>query len=200
MTPSVSSSSSSSSSSTSETPYRYDNNNRVGFHNTNVKLRSILMHPMGLLLTTLLNDVAPLPKRVGQNFWSVVNGDENDATFLTYQYGSKDRDCILAAAILKWCGTNETELTATIKLYMRALSNKGRMEGYGDNAENSLTFDGEKYVTNEATSGRMDFVISEKNDPKQKKPSIVAIVEVGVHHDKWWEKTDQVLQYVELIR
>ena len=169
-----------------------------GFHNTKAKLRSILMHPMGIFLTDLLND-AERPNYPDPKFMSVVNSAVND---LPYQYDvGSDRDCILAAAILEWSGKKETDLTETIYSYLHALSKNRRIKGYSDNDIQKLTFEGEQTIVNGNTtgSGRMDFVISETNVPNDK-PSIVAIIEVGIHHDLWWEKTDQILRYVKSIR
>ena len=189
---------------------------RNGFATFHAKLRSILMHPMGMLLTTLLNDVAP-PNIPSEEFWRVANGVMNDPNFLTYTAGTCDRDDVLAAAILKWDGKPETGLTTIIKRYVEALSNTGRIDGYGGKSGSSLQFQAEKgtirktntsndVVPSDAQYGLMDFVISEvENDSGtskdlKRKPPIVAIFEIGINHDAWWVKTDQILEYVNSIR
>ena len=189
---------------------------RNGFATFHAKLRSILMHPMGMLLTTLLNDVAP-PNIPSEEFWRVANGVMNDPNFLTYTAGTCDRDDVLAAAILKWDGKPETGLTTIIKRYVEALSNTGRIDGYGGKSGSSLLFQAEKgtirktntsndVVPSDAQYGLMDFVISEvENDSGtskdlKRKPPIVAIFEIGINHDAWWVKTDQILEYVNSIR
>lgn len=175
-----------------------------GFSIINEKLRSILMHPIGMLLAALLND-APRPNIQSEEFWSLVNTDQN-GTFLTYIADRADRNYVFAAAILKWDGRKETELTTTIHSYIESLSARGRIDGYGDETGNSLLFERE---VNTATgrvpkgSGFMDFVVSEHNNnttTNATKRSIVGIVEVGIEHAKWWRKTDQILKYVESIR
>ena len=162
------------------------------------------MHPIGMLLAALLND-APRPNIQSEEFWSLVNTDQN-GTFLTYIADRADRNYVFAAAILKWDGRKETELTTTIHSYIESLSARGRIDGYGDGNGNSLLFERE---VNTATgrvpkgSGFMDFVVSENNNDattNATKRSIVGIVEVGIEHDKWWRKTDQILKYVQSIR
>ena len=187
------------------------------------KLRSILMHPMGMLLTALLND-GPRPNIPSEDFWSVANiNNNNDADFPTYDAaGTLDQDFILAAAITKWNGHDENSLTETIASYVRALSEDGKIDGYGnDGRGNSLQLEEQKNtksrsndqkkvasheeVVDENRVGRMDFVISEveqtdTNHQGNSKAPVVAIYEVGIHHNLWWAKTEQILRYVQSIR
>jgi hypothetical protein len=187
------------------------------------KLRSILMHPMGMLLTALLND-GPRPNIPSEDFWSVANiNNNNDADFPTYDAaGTLDQDFILAAAITKWNGHDENSLTETIASYVRALSEDGKIDGYGnDGRGNSLQLEEQKNtksrsndqkkvasheeVVDENRVGRMDFVISEveqtdTNHQGNSKALVVAIYEVGIHHNLWWAKTEQILRDVQSIR
>ncbi len=184
-----------------------------GFNAVDEKLRSILMHPMGMLLTALLNDVAP-PNIDSDDFWSVAKTSNTNADFPTYDAADTlDQNFVLADAITKWNGQKEKDLTDTIYSYVDALSASDRIDGYGGQGENSLQFEEQKEtkskskgaasdeeVGDENRLGTMDFVISEADHKDKSKAQVVAIYEVGIYHTSWWAKTEQILRYVQSIR
>ena len=290
--------------------------NTTGFNTTYAKLRSILMHPIGMLLTSILNNI-PL-RLIPGDFWtellqnSTLNKDEllqeETDELLQEEKGEAlqedtplpDLDYIFAAAMMKWDGAKEQQLTKNIHSYIDALSNAGRLKGFSDpNNANSVIFQQEKYAAGgkERKGGRVDFIISKKisdidgaasmpaemeeiigidsttsmpaemkkisdidgaasmpaemkeisgidssasrpaemkeisgidstasmpakmrsgidsTPDKMKesggidstastpaKRSVVAIFEVGIHHDIWWKKKNQILKYVNSVR
>ena len=184
-------------------------NNSTGFKNTNDCLRSIFIHPMGVLLTTLLNETPP--PLMPDDFWVELHKEMNKDELLTYKSYQTDLDYVLAAAVLQWDGNNETQLTNKIHSYMNAICNHKRVDGYvGDKrsvnqTENALIFEREKYTSKDQNgAGRVDFIItkqsSDVNNNNSTKKSIVAIVEVGTDSNNWWRKQHQILKYVTAIR
>ena len=140
--------------------------NKTGFNTTYEKIRSILMHPIGMLLTSILNNMARL--WMPDEFWSELldNSTLNKDELMLVQDDQDDTDlsdldCVFAAAMLQWDGAKEKQLTDDIHSYIDALSSKGRIKGFGDqNNVNSVKFEQEKYAAGEAQAcGRVDFIV-----------------------------------------
>ena len=208
--------------------------NTTGFELAHDKLRTILVHPIGMLMTSILNNTTP--PLMPEGYWSeLLPNDSTIKDWLKDDTISTDFDYILAAAVLTWNGTSEQELTGKIHSYIDALSTHQQLKGFSDlNTENvnSVIFEKEKNAAGtDQHGGRVDFFVSKENSgiystaslpssvslkeplktppkiPSTKSPkvpankkTVVAIVEVGIHHHKWWSKTDQILEYVNSIR
>lgn len=71
-------------------------NNDQGYCDICSKIRSILYHPIGMMLTTLLNDVPP--PVMPDEFWC---GFDKEKLLLYHDGDISDRDQIFAAAVLK---------------------------------------------------------------------------------------------------
>ena len=170
--------------------------NIEGYYTIASKLRSILVHPIGMMLTTLLNKVPP-PKMPNE-FWC---GFDKENLHLKHGDVLVDRDHVLAAAVLKWEGKKVSQLSSTIHLYIDALSSEGKLEGYGSGDGDVLVVD-EVYFESQDEKKCIFLVVSKaandsNNDMKR---SIVAIFYVSINPDKWWSKNDHLLQYVKSIR
>jgi hypothetical protein len=188
-------------------------NNETGYEVTYSKLRSILIHPIGILLTSFLNGLPPplMPKNFFKN---LLDHHDIDYRESEKQHDSEKNDYsyVLAAAVRRWEGKKEKQLTDTIYSYLDALSSNGRLQGYGCTTNvNSVRFDKEKDANNAPQDGRLDFMITKESSNNittgnaasaaaTAKRSVVAVVEVGKDHDNWWSKTDQILRYVKSIR
>ena len=76
-----------------------------------------------------------------------------------------------------------------------------------ENEEALLTIESEKEIKGDNKTGFLDFVVSKKHTSSEKNEmnnkSVVMIMEFGIKRDKqpdiWWEKMDQVVQYVEML-
>ena len=195
-------SSSGKSSSSSDTISRMSNNYTAGFEVTYEKLRSILMHPIGMLLTSFLNNMPP--PSMPNEFWLELLNNTTDNSSRSLMYNSLPTDLdyryVLAAAVRKWEGTREKQLRDTISSYLDALSSEGRLEGYGDKKENSVIFSNEENASNVQEDGRVNFIVSKesRNLHSPAKKSLVAMIEVGTKHDDWWGKKNQILDCVNL--
>ena len=180
------------SSDASNTAAGASSNNDNGFKTTVDYLRSILMHPFGLLLASIFNEV--LLCEIIFDCWIDLSSRED-----LFMYSSCDvRDKIFSSAISEWTSQLEVDLTKSIFSNIEKQIRENRLRGYGTN-ETSLTIKAEKSVG--SNKGRMDFIISKKSDINiQSKPSVVMIVEFGIGHNIWWQKLDQILKYVTLLR
>ena len=139
--------------------------NTTGFELAHDKLRSILVHPIGMLMTSILNNTTP--PLMSEGYWSeLLQNSTLDKEELLQQEDTPltDLDYIFAAAMLKWDGAKEPPLTTKIHSYIDALSTAGRLKGFSDpDNANSVIFQQEKYAAGkERKGGRVDFIISKK--------------------------------------
>ena len=166
-------------------------------------------------MISFLNDALPtLP----DDFWRVF--DDRDVPVvkesLTYQ-SCVVRDGIFSSAVANWKTDSEVKLTQEIVTAIKLLLEENELSGYkyvnnddkpvttqndDDNEETLLTIESEKQIKGKNKSGKFDFIISKKHNEKNNK-SVVMIMEFGIKRDKnldiWWEKMDQVVQYVEML-
>jgi hypothetical protein len=177
-------------------------NNVNGFDTTSLCLRSILMHPIGLLLASLLNE-KPLPEIFYTTLWNDLREDVKEwlSTYNNSCSSSNNvRDTILTSAMSEWNTKNENDLTNKIEEKINIEIEKKTLDGYGTVEDDaSLMIQKEKVVNDGA--GRVDFIVSKKSrDENQSKRSVVMVVEFGMRHGNWWEKLSQILSYFKLLR
>ncbi len=146
----------------------------VGFRQTNQALRSLLMHPLGIGLASLLNE-KELPS-------SAVPIDQKRLVYNT----CTQRDGIFKAAVTNWNGERETDLTKQIM----AQINVSKIRN-----DNVLNIEAERGI--DGGKGRPDFIISKENGQNPK--SIVMMIEFGIGHQWWWLKQHQILLYVKIL-
>jgi hypothetical protein len=169
-------------------------NNAIGFRDTSEFLRSILMHPIGILLASLLNQVS-LSEKIYE-LWTNLSVVKD-----TLIYSSCNvRDNLLSYAMAKWDQTSEKDLTNKIEEIIKDEIEKKVLDGYGTvEDEDLLTIEKEKEVGSDR-EGKVDFVISKKcSDANQSKRSVVMIIEFGISSDIWWQKMSQILTYFKLV-
>ena len=174
-------------------------NNVIGFNSTNKHLRSILIHPIGLILASILNKGTLSEKLF--TLWSDLRGVNEE--WRMYQ-SCRIRDAILASAMSEWNQKGEVDLTKKI---MDNIEKQTQLDGFG---ATSLEIEAEKQISGIGgtgkVTGKFDFLISKKcndsgaNESNEAKKSVVMIVEFGMDHGKWWQKLSQALTYVDLLR
>ena len=171
-------------------------NNETGFSITSIYLRSILIHPIGLLLASILNEV-PLSEKI-YAIWTGLSRDK--LKYNSSSTGSDVRDTILSSALAEWKTRKEKDLTAGIKKKIDIEINEKTLDGYGTVKDEALlTIENEKGI-GDSRQGQVDFVISKKcGDEKESKRSVVMIIEFGIPSNIWWQKMSQVLTYVKLL-
>ena len=175
--------------------------NITGFHTAMVYLRSILIHPIGLTLASLLNE-APLPKFLYDHWVSL-----SDVKELLSEYNSKCctyRDDIFSSTMSKWKSKREVDLTKSIFTNIKNRITDDTLDGYTKSNAALLTIEnespvggGKRIIVDLIISKKCSNEIQTESKPKQ---SVVMIVEFGVHHTKWWQKLGQILAYVEILR
>ena len=168
-------------------------NNEIGFDSTLRSHRSILIHPIGLLLVSILNEI-PFHEKL-YDLWNTLKEVKKHLIYQSCTF----RDSILSSAMSEWNRDGEVKLTQKIKEKIDNLIEKKALDGYGPDA---LTIESENGIDgSENGKGKVDFLISEKcSDKNQSKRSVVMIIEFGMGHDKWWKKQCQILSYFQLLR
>ena len=172
-----------------------------GFKRTNKHLRSILSHPISLILTSVLNDEK---KALSPEFANDTIKNE----LLRFK-GCPYLATILESAVELWKGRSETKLTKKIYSAMGKLIAEGKIEGFRtiekknkksnakEKSTEDLLFTAETAIPGR---GKPDFIISkETNSNGKTQKSIVMMIEFGVGHEFWWKKQDQILLYVEAL-
>ena len=159
----------------------------VGFRQTNQAMRSLLMHPVGIGLASLLNE-----KEISST--TLLIGNE----LLVYNECT-ERDGVFKAAAAEWNGETETDLTQKLLKHIKKTKLKGfktseTIESNSGN-DNVLLIEAENGIN--VGQGRLDFVIS--NEIGKNEKSIVMMIEFGIGHHCWWKKQDQILRYVGLL-
>ena len=172
-----------------------------GFKRTNKHLRSILSHPISLILTSVLNDEK---KALSPEFANDTIKNE----LLRFK-GCPYLATILESAVELWKGRSETKLTKKIYSAMGKLIAEGKIEGFRtienknkksnakEKSTEDLLFTAETAIPGR---GKPDFIISkETNSNGKTQKSIVMMIEFGIGHEFWWKKQDQILLYVEAL-
>ena len=158
-----------------------------GFRQTNQAMRSLLMHPVGIGLASLLNE-----KEISSTTLLI------DKELLVYNE-STERDGVFKAAMAEWNGEAEKDLTKKI---LKRIKNT-KIEGFKTSETNESNSENDNVLLIEAENGinvgqgRLDFVIS--NEIGKNEKSIVMMIEFGIGHHCWWKKQDQILRYVGLL-
>jgi hypothetical protein len=169
--------------------------NSVGFNATNAQLRSILIHPIGLMLASILNEVSL--STVFLDHWTDCCTGLNKWKELLICKSCSVRDEIFSSAMKDWTSKREVDLTSIIHARIEHQIKNNTLNGYGT-SEASLTLEKEKSVG--GGKGKIDFIISKRHgDDHQSKKSVVMIMEFGLNHNIWWQKFGQILKYVELM-
>lgn len=176
---------------------------KAGCKETNISMRSVLMHPICLPLVIALNDVQKLknadadanqiPAYVSTAFARFRSNDDNT-----------ERKNVFAATALNW-GDGETDFTKKLVLNIDCC----KIE------ESLLVTEGEKEIGRAINEiGKVDVICHKKNiesvtscttttttttDNSSSKSSVVALFEFGLGHEKWWAKQDQILKYVKTL-
>ena len=201
--PEVSNTSDSASSTSHSDSYTNDN----GFNIINDSLRSILIHPIGLLLTSLLNEVS-----LSKTLYKCWDGFRAVEELLTYNSTTicTVRDGILFSAITQWDNESEFDLTKRkskvnlTSIIFTKIQNqiaKGKLDGYGTHQETSLTMEREEEIGVGDHTGKVDFIVSKRQgDPQQSKKQAVMILEFGTYHNVWWKMFGQIFEYVKILR
>ena len=176
-----------------------------GFALTNGNLRSFLTHPIGILMTALLNDTALSLLDLDES-WNdfISNLNLQLEKLLTYRNREAPleiRDNIFSTAVSNWNTNKEKELTAKIMEELKSSIENNTLNGYEDNDPNSLTIESEKRIND--GKGIPDFLVAKKKAESSTddatKRSVVMIVEFGISHNIWWAKMNQMLLYVEML-
>ena len=172
-------------------------NGEDGYKRTNAKLRSILFHPIGLTLVSILNDLT-LP--------ILPPGLENDAIKKELRKYIEDYQTIFASAAGSWDGQTESDLATKIYAMIVAQINEFKIAGFRVNANEKRSKDmlivkTENPMAEEQDIRKPDFIISKEISSNQgkKQNSIVMMIDFGIGHEFWWKKQDQILQYVETL-
>jgi hypothetical protein len=166
-------------------------NTDLGFIRTNNSLRSILHHPIALLLTTFLNDKqsSDLPDDYWQHWQTNENIKDNyDAyreKFCRFVV-DKDLSC-------NWDGKSEKSFVTVLKKKSDDFNNV-----HTDN-ESRIIVETEKCIGD--SKERVDVIFSERCDidDNDTSKSVVSIMEFGIGNEHWWKKVDQILKYAILI-
>ena len=154
-----------------------------GFRQTNQAMRSLLMHPVGIGLASLLNE-----KEISST--SPPIGIE----LLVYNQCTQ-RGGVFKAAVAEWNGETENDLTKKIMKHIKKTKLKGFKTKAKRRNDNVLLIEAENGIN--VGQGRLDFVIS--NEIGKNEKSIVMMIEFGIGHHCWWKKQDQILLYVGLL-
>ena len=179
----------------------------AGFDVANCNLRSLLMHPLGVVMASLLNDAVSsysklkLPREFKRNL--NIKPEELSA-YLSYTTSTPPavRDSILNSAMSKWNTDLERNLTQNIMAEIQSKMDDNSLMGYESIDGNSLIVEAEKKIfPTTGSNGQMDFVVSKKNGSNDNatKRSVVMIVEFGIGHEIWWQKMSQILNYVNIL-
>ena len=157
-------------------------NNEAGFASTDYHIRSILIHPIGLLLVSLLNEI-PLCDKL-YDVWTTLNEVKERLIFQS----CTNRDEILSTAMSEWNEDREVKLAQKIKEKIDGAIEEETLDGYGTYA---LTVESENLIVdpeNCGSKGKFDFLISEKcSDKNQSKRSVVMIIKFGMDNKEWWK-------------
>lgn len=182
--------------------------NEIGFYHTSVCLRSILMHPIGLLLASHLNEVPLSDILYTELLWTDLSGvvvvDKKKR--LNYETSRHVHDTILSSTMVEWNTTSKNDLTAAIKKKIDIEIEKKTLHGYGTVEDEALlTIEKEIEVgDDQEEEGHVivDFVISkqcidDENHPSKR--SVVMTIQFGRCHNKWWQLMNQNLSFVKFL-
>lgn len=181
--------------STSSIDSYIDYDNKMGFHAFLSKFCSILIHPIGMMLTTLLNNVPPPVMPV--EFWC---GFDKEKLLLKDDDNISDRDQIFAAAVMRWNGKKAISLLSTIHSYIDALCSEGKLEGYGSVDMELLVAQKVHFNTSDTTRSFLVISKASRDHMNDLKHSVVAIIDFSMNHDKWWSRHHYLLLYVSSLR
>lgn len=167
----------------------------MGFHAFISKFCSILIHPIGMMLTTLLNNVPPPVMPV--EFWC---GFDKKKLLLKGDDNISDRDQIFAAAVMRWNGKKAITLMSTIHSYIDALCSERKLEGYGSVDRDSLVAHKVHFNTDDTTRSFLVISKTSRDHINNLKLSVVAIIDFSLNHEKWWSRNYHLLEYVSSLR
>ena len=169
-----------------------------GFDVANWNLRSPLIHPMGVLMASLLNDAASCSSefQLPKEFTGCVDIYPEELIYQPFEV----RDSIFASAVSNWNTDLERNLTENIMEEIQSRMDNDKLIGYESIDEISLMVEAEKHIisTSSNVRGKLDFVMTKKNVNETKR-SVVMIVEFNIGHGIWWQKMDQMLKYVKKL-
>ena len=175
---------------------------KIGFDVANWNLRSLLIHPMGIPMASLLNDAIP-SRTLLEDFTSNLDMNLEELSKMLAYRGVEVRDSILNSAVSKRGKDDEVKLTQKIMEEIQSKMDNNSLDGYERSNENSLMVESEKNIKSNKNScqANMDFVVSKKNGDNDNatKRSVVMIIKFGMGHEIWWQKMRQILIYVETL-
>ena len=131
----------------------------AGFDVANCTLRSLLMHPLGVVMASLLNDTASsysefnLPEEFMRNL--NINPEKLSA-YSSYTTSTPPavRDSILNSAMSKWNTDLERNLTQNIMAEIQSKMDDNLLIGYKKKDKNSLIVEAEKKIFPSTEIGR----------------------------------------------
>jgi hypothetical protein len=107
---------------------------------------------------------------------------------------------------MAWKSNKEKDLTDEISTNINTRSQDERIDGFAIESESNtngklLIFETQKYIGTAKVQGQPDFIISKRSNPgnPSSKKSVVMVIEFGIGHEFWWQKQDQMLQYVKIL-
>ena len=159
-----------------------------GFKNENNLVRSVLMHPMCFTLLIYLNNV-DIKDEHPEYVWSALKDFVLDDP-------TNMRENVFAVAACDWEG-GETDFTQNLLSNINLF--KIGMTHFTTTSEKRISGESEEQ-TGKAGTGQVDFIFHKQEQDEDKRSSVVALFEFGIDNAIWWQKQDQILQYVEMLR
>ena len=169
------------------------------------RLRSVLSHPLGLPLVSMLNgqDPGSLP------FLALQSMPQNENAKTTNP--STKFDTIFSSAVREWVLPNEGSTPRTETQLTKLLSKKIQTQSNFDSDSEVLI--GAATVDKEQCKGRIDILLTPRRDgvdstdgvnstdgvDSTKSSTPLALFEVGRNDSDWWKEIDQNIKYVDRL-